>query len=246
MVSPRARGRGEFRNLIELFYQGSEGSLLYGFPNLASSPIFFGRLGWSPMGPVPMLARPLRTGILRRLAKRVPDVPLSILGRRARDAELIKRFDEDASRLWEKFARPVRCAVRRDADYLNWRIADHPCERYTILRSAVGSLAIYKVVHKHGAMVGYLMEALGPDRDLASLIREALHRMRAEGAEIAFAWCLPHSPNFRAHRRAGLWPFARALRPIVINFGARALAGPRDAIESKQSWYLSYLDSDTV
>jgi hypothetical protein len=246
IVSPAARGKGEFGKLINRFYEAGDGALLYGFPNVASSPAFFGRLGWSRFGPVPMLARPLRSGILRRIAGRVPDMPLPIVGARARDAAVVERFDGDSSRLWAQFSRPVRCAVRRDAAFLNWRIADHPSERYTILRSEAGSIAVYKVVRKHGAMVGYLMEALGSGTDLVRLIREALDRMREDGAEIAFAWCLPHSPNYRAHRKAGLWPFAPRLRPIVINFGARALAGPKETIEDKTSWYISYLDSDTV
>jgi len=246
IVSPAARGKGEFGKLINRFYEGSDGALLYGFPNFASSPAFFGRLGWSPFGPVPMLVRPLRSGILRRIASPIPDVPLPILGRRARTANVIERFDADATRLWSEFAGPVRCAVRRDAAFLNWRISDHPSERYKILRSPEGSIAVYKVLRKHGAMVGYLMEALGSGADLKRLIREVLHRMRDEAADIAFAWCLPHSPNYGAHRGAGFWPFPARLRPILINFGARALGCPKATIEDVASWYISYLDSDTV
>ena len=246
IVSPAARGQGVFGKLINCFYAEADAALLYGFPNLNSSPAFFGKLGWTHFGAVPMLARPLRSGFFKRFLRFMPDAPLPLSGKRRRDAVVIERFDEDATRLWREFSASIPCAVRRDAAFLNWRIAEHPSERYTSLRSRDGSLVIYKVVPKHGGTIGYLMEAIGPSGDLAALIREAMLRMRADGAEIAFAWCLPHSPNYRAHRKAGFCPFPERLRSIVINFGARALAGPAATIERRDGWYISYLDSDTV
>lgn len=247
IVSPEARGQGVFGKLINSFYQNTDGALLYGFPNLNSSPAFFGKLGWSAFGAVPMLIRPLRAGyFLKRLAQALPDFQLPIFSRRLSQAEQIGRFDESATEIWRRFSAGIGCAIQREADYLNWRFADHPTERYTILRAPDGAFTVSNVAAKHGASIGYLMEAIGGNDSLPRLIAESLHRMRSAGADLAFAWCLPWSPNYRAYRKAGFYPLPARLRPIVINFGARALTAPDPAITSARSWYISYLDSDTA
>ena len=247
IVSPVARGRGVFGKLINCFYDESEGALLYGFPNLNSSPAFFGKLGWNFFGPVPMLVRPLRAGyFLKRIARFLPDFQLPLLCRRAAEAEAIARFDESSTAAWRSFSRQVGCAVERDADYLNWRFSDHPTERYTILRGADGAFVVSSVAAKHGARIGYVMEAIGSAGSLPGLIAESLHRMRSSRAEMAFAWCLPWSPNYAAYRRAGFLPFPARLRPIVINFGARPINASDPAVTDPKSWYISYSDSDTA
>ncbi len=248
IVTPAARGKGVFGSMINCFYEGTDASLIYGFPNLNSSPGFFGKLGWKHFGAVPMLVRPLRTGFFfRRIAKFLPDVPLPTLARASRDHEFVDRFDDRATALWRRFSVNIGCAVERDADYLNWRLADHPSEHYTLARRGDEALAAWTVVNKHDARIGYLLEALGTEtRALAPLIAASLKDMRKAGAELAFAWCLPGSPNYRAHRRAGFFPLPVKVRPIVINFGARALNASPAAVEDPRSWYVSYLDSDTV
>jgi hypothetical protein len=247
IVSPEARGQGVFGKLLNCFYDRSEGALLYGFPNLNSSPAFFGKLGWSHFGPVPMLIRPLRTGFfLKRVAGFLPDLPLPNLAPRLKSAEEIERFDASATEAWRRFSAGIGCAVERDSEYLNWRIADHPSERYTILRSSDGAFAVGNLSDKHGARIGYLMEAVGEAPSLAPLIGECVHRMRSGGAEFVLAWCEPWSPNYRAFRKAGFLPLPTRLRPIVINFGARPVRSANPAITEPRSWYVSYLDSDTA
>jgi hypothetical protein len=247
IVSPAARGQGVFGKLIKTFYERTEGSLLYGFPNANSAPAFFGKLGWTRFSAVPMLVRPLRTGYFaRKIASFLPNLPLPVLSSRLRGAETITRFDADATEQWRRFSRGIGCAVERDADFLNWRTTAHPTERYAILRAPDGAFTITNVADKHGARIGYLMEAIGEEATLSRLIAEGLVRMRADGAELAFAWCLPWSPNYRAYRRAGFYPFPPRLRPIELSFGARALRSSSPAVTNPRDWYISYLDSDTA
>jgi GNAT superfamily N-acetyltransferase len=247
VVTPAARGKGVFGRLVNCFYDEAGADLLYGFPNLNSSPGFFGKLGWLPFGPVPMLMRPLRTGVvLKRISRFLPDLPVPIFSRPLREARAVDRFGDEATSVWNRFAAPIGCAVERDAAFLNWRLADHPTERYQLWQAPDGAFAASNVTDKHGGRIGYLMEAVGPKATLAPLISTALRDMKARGAEIAFAWCLPGSPNYRAHRKAGFYPFSPRLRPIIINFGARPLGSDSPSIRDARSWYLSYLDSDTV
>lgn len=247
IVSPAARGQGVFGRLINCFYERSGAALLYGFPNESSAPGFFGKLGWKRFGTVPMLVRPLRTGVvLKRVARFLPDLPVPVLARPLREARPLGRFDDRATTAWQRMATSIGCAVARDAAYLNWRLVDHPTERYDILAAPDGAFSASTVADKHGAKVGYLMEAIGDSATGAGLVAASLRLMQRQGAEIAFAWCLPGAPNYAAYRRAGFYPFTDRLRPIIINFGARAIAAADPAIEDVAAWYVSYLDSDTV
>lgn len=247
IVDPAARGMGVFARLVQCFYEKSDGALLYGFPNVKSSPGFFGKLGWSYFGPVPMLIRPLRAGyFLKRIAKFMPDFPLPLLAPRSPEAKRIERFGDDAAQTWNRFSAGIGCAIRRDADYLNWRLADHPTERYDILQAPDGAFVASVVSGKHGGRIGYLMEAIGGNETLAPLIAASLHDMKSKRADAALAWCLPWSPNYAAYRKAGFYPFPARMRPITINFGARPLTSTAPAIGSPGRWYISYLDSDTV
>jgi len=248
IVTPAARGKGIFNRLVNCFYDQADADLLYGFPNMSSAPGFFGKLGWTSFGLVPMLFRPLRTGLmLKRIARFMPDLPVPVLAGPHREAKRIDRFGPEAAETWRRFAAGgIGCAVARDEAFLNWRLADHPTERYRLWQAPDGAFAASNVTDKHGGRIGYLMEAVGERRSLAPLIATALRDMKADGAEVAFAWCPNHAPNYRAYRKAGFYPLPGRLRPIQINFGARLLRGARPSAADGARWYISYLDSDTV
>ena len=250
IVMPAARGKGVFPALLNCFYEQTHGALIYGFPNANSSPGFFGKLGWTHFGPVPILFRPLRTGyFLRRFGRLMPDFRVPLLSRFFEGAERITRFQDDATSMWHQFSSDITCAVDRTAEFLNWRLVDHPTEKYEILRSPDGSFTAHTVSDKHGGRIGYVMEAIGNSQSLPLLIASSLREIQASGADAALAWCLPGSPNYAAYRRAGFYPLPQKLRPITINFGARPLRADSEAsaaILDSSDWYISYLDSDTV
>jgi len=249
--------------------------LVYGFPNGQSAHGFFERLGWTTLDPVPFLIRPLRTRYLVEslklgaYARFVPDLPLfaslpPIVGRlgrpfgRPRPIEPITRFDERATALWHAVAGDALVAVERDARYLNWRLIDKPIEklieRYDNAAVVDGdrltAFASHCVKDKHGGRIGYLMEALarpGERGALRSLVSRALADMTRQGADVALAWCLPHSPSYRVLLAAGFVPFPERYRPIELHAGVRAFdASLASTVTDRARWYMSYLDSDTV
>jgi hypothetical protein len=68
-----------------------------------------------------------------------------------------------------------------------------------------------------------------------------------KGADAVLSWCPATAPNRAAYRRAGFLPFPDRLRPIRIHFGIKPLSPALpDAARQADSWYVSYLDSDTV
>ncbi len=260
------RGRGLFIALANATYARAADAgakLVYGFPNGQSVHGFLTRLGWTTLDPVPFLIRPLRTRYLAErmklgaYARWVPDLPLFVsLDRfvlRGR-IERVVRFDDRATALWHAVVRDDQIAIERDARYLNWRLIDKPFEHYDNVAVVDGDRMTAFVSHcvkaKHGGQIGYLMEALagpGGRGALRTLISRALGDMTRRGADVALAWCMPHSPSYSALLQSGFVPFPERYRPIELHAGARAFdPSLASAVSDRRRWYVSYLDSDTV
>lgn len=261
MTDAEYRGRNLFVKLAAHTYaraQDAGVALVYGTPNGDSAHGFFTRLEWRDLNPLPFLIRPLRARWLleqfklRRAAALLPDIRLPI-GRRAA-GEPVHRFDERFTRLWNEFSTGVRVAVERDARYLNWRLVDKPGEDYQNRfigdGGGVAAFTSHCVKRDEHSRIGYLMESLcapGSERALRGLIRSALADMAAREADVAVAWCLPHSPTYTAFLRTGFVPFPRRMRPVELHIGVRAFdPAVAEQIYDRRAWYLSYLDSDTV
>jgi GNAT superfamily N-acetyltransferase len=266
LVDERYRGQGLFVKMARAVYDrcARDGcALVYGFPNGSSAHGFFTKLDWKPLDPVPFLVRPLRTRYVtdrlfkgRPWARRVPNFAVPVLpfgNRRARIASL-DRFDERTDRVWKEFSRSITLAVERDARYLNWRLREHWSGAYERLAYFEGDeilgFVVVAVFDKHGGRVAYVMELLYLPwrRDVGrALLSAALDRCSSHGADVALAWCLPHSPNracFTAHM---FTPLPERLWPLELHVGARAFDLPSwVSYDDRRSWYLSYCDSDTV
>lgn len=263
LTDSRHRGQGLFPKLAASVYGRAQAdglSFVYGFPNGNSAPGFFNKLGWVNLDPVPFLIRPLRSGYITgkldpRLA-RLPDLPLPLPPFRQARARLerVERFDERHELLWRRYARGVGVAVDRTAEYLNWRLVDKPGAEYRRIQltrdERVVGFAAYRVVPKHGGTIGYLMELVTDEREpraAAHLMWAVLHGMRRAGADAALAWNFKHSANHSDYRNVGFLPLPERLRPIELHFGVLPLdAADAPTLCSRDSWYLSYCDSDTV
>ena len=259
VVDPSCRGRGLFVKMGERAQDPAAlgANVLWGFPNANAAPGWYGRLGWTNFGPAPLLMRPLRSSfILGRLhpALRVVDLPL--IGRNDQPGEVYadgESFATDADALWQRVAADFGIAVDRGGEWMRWRLFDKPGAEYRCVGMKSGgdleALVATKIANKHGGRLCYVMEAIGlsePARGLVDLLRAELVRAARAGAEAALAWCPKSSPSYRAYRHAGFWPVPPRIRPIEINFGARALREQcADTARPGADWYVSFLDSDT-
>lgn len=266
MTDERYRGQGLFLRLAKRTFQrcAQEGvALVYGFPNGSSAHGFFSRLEWVCLDPVPFLIRPLRTRYLlgkvgmQGAAGWLPD--LALPARRpnllaSQEFRVLPAFDDACTSIWQRFSVGTQLAVERDAVYLNWRYLRKPKESYRCLglydEGRLVAFGVYCVKEKHGGRVGYVMELLHDPanrRAARQLLRFVVREMAREGADVALAWCLSHSPNHPAFRASGFVPLPERLRPIELHFGVRRLAAPEQvAVGNRENWYLSYSDSDTV
>ena len=254
------QGKGLFIRLGRVAQEPAQlgGEILWGFPNANAARGWYGRLKWTNFGAVPLLMRPLRSRfLLGRVHRALRVVDLPLVRARQIDARVYESGAElsaDFDTLWLKVRQAFGIAVDRGGDWMSWRLLDKPGSAYRCVgvKSEAGELQSFvatKIAEKHGARLCYVMEAIGSagkPADLASLIRAELSRAAREGAEAALAWCPPSAPNYRAHLKAGFIPVPQRLRPIEINFGARALVpASAAAAESGARWYVSFLDSDT-
>lgn len=257
------RGQGLFPRLAASVYDRAHAdglSFVYGFPNGNSAPGFFNKLGWIKLDPIPFLIRPLRSRYFaNRLDVRLsslPDIPLPLSPVRQARARLekLERFDERHELLWRRYAQGIGVAVERTAEYLNWRLVDKPGAEYRRVQlnrdGRIVGFAAYRVVRKHGGTIGYLMELVADDREpraADNLLWAVLHGMRRAGADAALAWNFPHSPHHSTYRRAAFLPLPERLRPIELHFGVLPLDdADAPTLGTRDAWYLSYCDSDTV
>lgn len=265
LIDEAFRGRGLFTSMAKGVYAraAAEGAaFVYGFPNGNSAPGFFGKLGWASLDPVPFLVRPLRTGYLASklplgpLVRFAPNLAVPVrkraLGTETRIVD-VHELGDDLDRLWREFSSVIDVAVVRDSRYLGWRLGK-PGEKYQLLgleeRRTLRAFCAYTTIDKHGGRLGYVLELMHRPGELdfaVAALSEALRRMAADRADAALAWCFAHSPNARAYSRAGFLRLPERLRPIELHVGVRALDPTlEDLLARRESWYISYCDSDTV
>jgi hypothetical protein len=260
VVHPDWRGQGLFLSLGRAAQEpnGLGGDILWGFPNASAAPGWFGRLGWADHGSAPLLMRPLRSAfVLGRIHRFLSRIDFALLRTSNTDgpgSESGQQLCADFEQLWRRIALDHGVAVERGSAWMRWRLIDKPDRPYRLVgersdRGEIDTFVASKVVEKHGARLCYVMEALSaPDRvgDLAKLIRREIARAAHDGAEAALAWCPKRAPNYAAYRQAGFLPVPAGLRPIEINFGAKALREEAaSAAAATADWYVSFLDSDT-
>jgi hypothetical protein len=140
--------------------------------------------------PLPCLVKPLSRRALRRpdwpqpVNRLVSAVTLPIVKVVARQrplresVEVVRRLDGSADELWARAADTITLAVRRDADYVNWRFAEPPHARYAIAvlrrQGAAAGYVVYRHAHEPRGRVTYVVDFLavpGDDRALKTLLR---------------------------------------------------------------------------
>ena len=255
IVDPACRGQGLFVKLGALAQDPAQlgGAVLWGLPNANAAPGWYGQLGWTNFGSVPMLIRPLRTGfMLGRLHKSLRAIDFRLVGSAHElfdplDRETLPDFDG----LWNAMKPTLGISVDRSPEWLRWRLFDKPEAVYRLVAARRGAqldaVVATRIADKHGARLCYCIDALarpGQAQQLATMLRSELANAARNGAEAALAWCAPHDPAYAAFRKAGFIPFPARLRPIEINFGARGL-NPEGEAAVAAPWTISLLDSDT-
>jgi GNAT superfamily N-acetyltransferase len=274
-TDPAFQGRGIFTKLAtKLQTTAASGRpVLFGFPNPASAPIFYNKLGWVELNPFPVFARPL--GNIRRPAKarrpwlaapaRIADalafgglVPAWGAKRRTEltgaRAVPLEGFGPWADRLWTELRPQLGTCAVRDARFLQWRFCESPFQyRLYGLDRGEGpvGLAVVRCRPWKGGTMADLMELMVSPGDTAGadlLLATAILDAWAEGAIALRAFVSPRHPHRAAFRKAGFFRLTAKMRAIY-SFGVCILDGsmviPNELMHI-EDWYISGADLDFV
>lgn len=252
------RGQGLFTILANNLYESLQTQgidLVFGIPNGSSVKGFSKHLDWTFIDPLPMLARPIGLRYLLVRAKvRSPHLHDTRLAVRDLHIEEVENCPDDIDDLFSRISSRNFVGVVRNKEYLDWRLK-RPGATYRLFtyRSSTGELlafGAYELILKHGCSLGYVMELMhDPSQPHASrnLLRAMTAEMKSRGADLIFAWSMPTSPSRRPFRSNFYFPFPECMRPIELHLGFRKFnKSISDSELSRENWYISYLDSDTV
>ena len=260
------RGRGLFVKLASSVYErcASDGlEFVYGFPNANSAHGFWTHLGWISLDPVPAMIRPLslryylrRTSLTRPLcgAESEPSTPKESEVANHGNVRMLRVFGAETDELWHEFSRNVGIAIERDHDFMEWRFKRKPDRDYSVMvhsdRERLNALVVYAVTSGGGETVGHVMELLhrADATDAALLLlRRTLAVFRRCGCTAAYCVCLAHSPNYGVFRKVGFIARPALFRKSLLHFGVKPLADSDAAfLASRENWYISHADYDTI
>jgi hypothetical protein len=271
-TDPAYGGRGLFTTLGVKLYAAvaAERPVVFGFPNPASAPIFYKKLGWVELRPFPVFIRPLgniqapvaewrpRLSPLARLADAL--APAALIPARAarRLAErtgarvlALDSFGPWADELWGELRPSLGTCVVRDAAFLQWRFHASPF-RYTLYGLDRGSGPVgFAALRAHPGKFADLMELMVPPEDHTGaelLLARATCDAWASGSIALRAIISPRHPHRTAFLKIGFLRMPKRLRP-AYSFGVCLLDRSRvipNAILHIDDWYISGADYDSI
>lgn len=257
MVAPERQRQGLGEMLVRMWERNVGAALGLGMSESSSG--LFRKLRFPSFGPVPCLVKPLSRRALRRPTWPVPinrlvsalTFPFVRLVARARpmqgEVRTIRRFDESFTRLWERVGSEFAGAVRRDANYLNWRYIQPPHVRYSVAalyrEGDAAGYAVYRSVQEPRGRATRLIDFFADPHDedgVLSLLRFVDREAQAADSDKIRVFAT-HAGFRRLLRKSGYYPWRSNME-----FVARINAVNVDAAfyTSADGWHITAGDSD--
>lgn len=163
--------------------------------------------------------------------------------------EELARLDHEARWLWDRCAGDFGASAIRDAEFLNWRFADHPRERYTLLgaRDAAGvlrGLAVFRTGRWILPNLALVAEWLVPPGEVEvgdALLAALADRAASERAAALVAILPPWSPWFAHFQERGFRVHPTDYAAVARNFHARY-----SMRWLRENWWYQLADTDLV
>lgn len=217
------------------------------------------KMRWPKPVTLPCVVKPLSRRALRR-----PTWPLAInrlvsaltlpfvrVVARARpmreEVEVVRRFDRDMDRLWERVAPRLDLAVRRDAAYLNWKFTEPPHVRYSVVvlrRDAEPhGYAVYRHFREPQGRVTQIVDFLvdpSDERGLKTLLHWVDREARAEDSDKIRCY-VQHAKFRRVLRRSGYFVVKSN---VPMNAKVNAVQVPPDFYDDPDGWHFTWGDGD--
>ena len=229
----------------------------------------FLKLGWVDVGPIPLLAKPLRlSGLVsryfrsRRLSSAVDRASRLLPGIRQRKPpprtggltiERIYGFDDRFDRLWEEESQQRTFSLVRDQKYLNYRYRDRPGDKYVLFAAyrreeLEGYVVVRRALEMFDLSIGLIMDVStkGEIADADVLVSEAVRYLEGDGVDAVGCLMMKHSPYYGVLRRAGFLPVPsrfnpRDYHPVVDADSSRFSTA---VIAERGNWHFTWGDFD--
>lgn len=265
LTSSDFRGRGVFNDLATAVYEKciSENiNLIYGFPNGNSAHGFFKKLEWTRLDPVPFLIKPIKLNyflskipVMRRISNIIPLTAFSFKKINFKSLKYNVAIGDDYDNLWDEFKKRINIGINRSASFMKWRLEDKPGFTYENIASYDESgnmvaICFFSIQKKHGGNIAYIMDMIflpGFEKSAENVLAAVNKKITQYNCDAILAWCFEHSFNYKIYKNSGYFDFPEKFRPIELHFGARSfILKNKEVIDKRASWYISYIDSDTV
>ena len=266
-------GQGIFTGLAKVVYQNcaAQGAkFCYGVPNPNSYPGFTEKLGFTDLGNVPLLLRPLNPKALVREKLGSWLAPLALpfhllfrMKNRSNDSyEVYPLTSFNLSELnvfWTKIQHKYPIMGIRDADYLRWRYFDIPLRDYQIYgvsrqsSSALLGYIVGRCTEVEGMSSGMIVDFLvAPGHPAAGkyLVNRLLRFFVANNMDLAGSLMLPHTEESRLLKAEGFFTCPKALEPQPFPVVYRKLSpqgeGNQEPFLKLNHWFLTMGDYDVI
>jgi hypothetical protein len=217
------------------------------------------KIRFPPPVTVPCVVKPLSRRALRRPSWPMPinrlvsaiTLPFVRVVARARplreQIEIVRRFDRDIDRLWERVAPRLDLAVRRDAAYLNWKFIEPPHVRYSVAvlkrDEASHGYAVYRHLREPQGRVTQIIDFLvdpADERGLKTLLRWIDREARAEDSDKIRCY-VQHAKFRRVLRRSGYFVVKSS---VQLTAKVNAVQVPPDFYDDPDGWHFTWGDGE--
>jgi len=275
VIDPAYQGRGVLAGLLRdvCALSADEGiAFTYGFPDQASYSTFVNKAGFTNVGSVPLLVRPLNperlamktthsgaqaktASVARRVWRTPPPMP-SQKAVPGLEIAKVHSFDGPFVLFWDRVQHRFPVMVVRDPTYLNWRFAAAPTREYTtfVARSEdeIRGFIVLRVAplgqFSAGLIVELVVEASAEGRAAGRLlIDKACSYFEDQDLDILASLALRHTDEFRLLRSRGFWVAPKFLEPRPFRLVVRCHdeeGSPSRLAYDLGNWFVTMGDYD--
>jgi GNAT superfamily N-acetyltransferase len=257
MVAPERQRQGIGEALFRTWDTNVGASLGVGLS--PPSRGLFRKMRWPQIRPVPCLVKPLTRRALRnpnwpmpvnRLISAVTYPFIRVVAKTrplGAQVEPIRYFGARFTELWNAVSPSFGLAVRRDASYLNWKYAEPPHVRYSIVAlkrdETICGYAVYRHLREPRGRVTLLVDFLADPGDrvgFETLLRWVDREARAADSDKIRVFSL-HAGFRKLLRHSG---YFGVKSPVEFTARINAVPVPADFYERTDDWHITLGDSD--
>jgi hypothetical protein len=266
------RRRGIFvQSAINAFRFAEEANLtfLIGFPNEAAIR-GHREVGWTELGSIRLLVRPLRISGLLKTSERSIPIP-SFLSRMIDkllvafsdytsnsitdeheiswvSAEEMFKLDSELEEFIHDTLKSFHIVNMRNIDWLKWRLSEPGCPHHIVIirdkEKKMRGLAVLKIKTIRNIKTGTILDLLIPNGDglvTKKILRELIRKAASEDCELCMMLKNPASRRTFPSLSVMMFPTQKKLRFIIRAIGDKRLS---DSTLELHNWYLDLIDHD--